>query len=212
MEDRIGNQIETMVDTQLAARGIDDERVLSAFARVPRHVFVEADDVDWAYGDHPLPIGCGQTISQPYVVALSLSAAGVAGAARVLEIGTGSGYQTALMAALAGEVFSVERLKPLFDRARSTLSALGCGNVRLRLGNGTRGWPEEAPYDAIVVSAASRTVPEALLTQLKAGGRLVIPVGGPFAQALTLFTKTLSGTIGTRFLCDCRFVPLIDSD
>jgi protein-L-isoaspartate(D-aspartate) O-methyltransferase len=203
--------IERMIRDQLLARGIDDDDVLTAFEEVPRHVFVSPEDSEWAYGDHPLPIGCGQTVSQPYIVALALQAGRIAGSLRVLEIGTGSGYQTALLARLAGEVWSVERIPALSERAKETLASLGVGNVFLRVGNGCRGWPEGAPYEAIVVSAAARTVPPELIAELAEGGRLVIPVGDPISQRLLLLEKH-DGGIRTSILCDCRFVPLVDSD
>jgi len=211
MSQNVQNAIEAMISGQLAGRGIADEAVLDAFARVPRHVFVDPADADWAYGDHPLPIGFRQTISQPYIVALSLQAAHASGCARVLEIGTGSGYQTALLAVLAGEVWTVERIGPLRERAERSLAGLGLANVRYRVGNGWNGWAEGAPFDAIVVSAAAKIVPPALFRQLKEGGRLVIPVGDAFRQELMLFEKR-DGAASGRPLCECRFVPLVDAE
>ncbi len=202
---------ETMIMTQLVDRGISDAAVLGAFQTVPRHPFVRPADRDWAYGDHPLAIGFGQTISQPYVVALALSAIRTAKLGNVLEIGTGSGYQTALLASLATAVWTVERIGALARRAQETLAVLGYRNVRFRTGNGVHGWPEGAPYEAIVVSAAARAIPPALLDQLAVGGRMAIPLGDGFSQTLTLVTKTADG-FATEALCGCRFVPLIDAE
>jgi len=202
---------EAMVETQLVDRGISDRAVLDAFLQVPRHPFVLSPDRDWAYGDHPLSIGFGQTISQPYVIALALSAVSAATASAVLEIGTGSGYQTALLATLAKAVRTVERIGVLARRAQETLDRLGYANIPYRIGNGVLGWAEGAPYDAIVVSAAARTIPPALVAQLAIGGRMAIPLGDGFSQKLTLIKKTPDG-ITTEPLCDCRFVPLIDAE
>jgi len=200
-----------MIQTQLIDRGISEEAVLAAFRSVPRHPFVRTADRDWAYGDHPLAIGFGQTISQPYVVALALSAVRAAQVTAVLEIGTGSGYQTALLATLAPSVRTIERIGVLARRAQETLYGVGFRNIRYRTGNGVKGWPEGAPYDAIVVSAAARTIPPALLDQLAVGGRMAIPVGDGFSQTLTLVLKTADG-FAQEALCVCRFVPLIDAE
>ncbi|MFZ0284813.1 MAG: protein-L-isoaspartate(D-aspartate) O-methyltransferase [Terriglobales bacterium] len=197
-----------MVDTQLRARGIKDERVLAAMARVPREMFIAAEYQQQAYEDHPLPIGAGQTVSQPYIVALMLEALALKGSETVLEIGTGSGYQTALLAELASKVYSVERVKPLADAAETTLQNLGYGNVSVVVGDGSLGLVEHAPFDAIVVSAAAPKTPQPLLEQLHEGGRMVIPVGPPDAQELKLVRKQ-EGKFVVERLEGCRFVPLI---
>jgi protein-L-isoaspartate(D-aspartate) O-methyltransferase len=197
-----------MVEWQLRRRGIRDERVLHAMARVPRHEFVERELWSEAYEDHPLPIGDGQTLSQPYIVAAMLEAVGLKPPDTVLEIGTGSGYQTAILAELAQQVFSVERLPALGDAAKKRLLGFGYDNVTMVVGDGSVGLAGHAPYDAIVVSAASPAIPQALLDQLKQGGRTVIPVGPPAAQELLLVRKR-EGQIFASTLDACRFVPLI---
>lgn len=197
-----------MVAEQLERRGIRDSRVLRAVAKVPRHLFVEEALVGRAYGDHPLPIGEGQTISQPYMVALMSEALELAGHERVLEIGTGSGYQTAILAELCGKVFTVERLKSLADRAMRRLDELGYYNVLARVGDGTLGWREEAPFDAVIVTAAAPDVPPALLDQLAAKGRLVLPVGDAHTQVLRKCVREDSGLRWTD-LGGCVFVKLI---
>ena len=197
-----------MVDTQLRLRGITDERVLAAFAKVPRHHFVPADFRAEAYADHPLPIGGGQTISQPFIVALMLQALRLQGHERVLEIGSGSGYQTALLAELALEVFSIERLPELLRDVRERLRALGTANVHLTAGNGSLGWPEHAPYEGILVSASAPEVPEPLVAMLAEGGRLVLPIGPQEGQMLVEITKR-GGRLLQRELAGCVFVPLI---
>ena len=164
-----------MVDTQIAARGITDKRVLAAFGKVPRHKFVPEDFQDAAYSDHPLPIGNGQTISQPYMVALMTEKLALKDGERVLEIGTGSGYKLAILAELAKEVYSIERFENLAEAARAKMEALGYRNVVIRSGDGTLGWEEYAPYDGIVVTAAAPDIPQSLVRQLKQGGKLVIP-------------------------------------
>ena len=179
---------------QLRGREISDPAVLAAVAAVPRHLFVPAEERGKAYSDQALPIGSGQTISQPYIVALMTSLLGLKPGARVLEVGTGSGYQAAVLSHLAVEVYTIEILRPLADRARRTLADLGYRNVRFRVGDGFQGWPEAAPFDAIVVTAAPPSVPAPLLAQLKPGGRLVIPVGGRDAlQNLLVFTRRADG-------------------
>jgi len=197
-----------MVAEQLRGRGIRDEHVLEAMARVPRHEFVYPEQRDEAYGDHPLPIGEGQTISQPFVVAAMLEALALRPEDVVLEVGTGSGYQTAILAELVRTVYSIERIASLAERARTVLERLGYSNVILVHGDGSQGLPEAAPFDAIVVAAAAPQVPRPLLEQLRDGGRLVIPVGSGFAQELQLVRK-----IGDRstvlYLDGVRFVPLI---
>jgi protein-L-isoaspartate(D-aspartate) O-methyltransferase len=196
-----------MVREQLVARGIRDARVLAAMGRVPRHELVPEGERDEAYEDGPLPIGEGQTISQPYIVAAMSEAAALSGSERVLEVGTGSGYQAAVLSALAREVYTIELEPTLAERAREALARLGCTNVHTRTGDGYRGWPEAAPFDAIVVTAAPDHVPPALLEQLAPGGRLVIPVGGSGDQELMLYTKTGRG-VERRQLMPVRFVPL----
>ena len=198
----------TMVQTQLRARGLRDERVLRAMARVPRHEFVAEEYGEQAYEDHPILIGEGQTLSQPYIVALMLEALALAGTETVLEIGTGSGYQTALLAELANQVHSVERLPSLARTAEALLRKLGCKHARVHVGDGSQGLPEWAPFDAIVVSAAAPRVPPPLFEQLREGGRMVIPVGPASAQELQLVRKQ-EGRAVVIPLESCRFVPLI---
>ena len=197
-----------MVDQQLTARGITDPRVAAAFRKVPRHLFVPLDLEDSAYEDRPLSIGSGQTISQPYMVALMTSQLRLQGHERVLEIGTGSGYQTAILAELALEVFTVERLPELLSAARTRLEMLGSGNVHLRPADGSLGWPEHAPYDAIIVTAAAPDVPAPLPDQLAEGGRLVLPIGGPEGQILARFEKRHGKTL-RQDIARCVFVPLV---
>ena len=199
---------ERMVKEQLEGRGITDSRVLRALGEIPRHRFVDEAFVGRAYGDHPLPIGEGQTISQPYMVGLMTEALELRGDERVLEIGTGSGYQTAVLAALTGKVYSIERLKRLADRAIRTLDELGYYNVLVRVGDGSVGWPEEAPFDAVLVTAGGPTIPEALLGQVAPGGRFVMPVGNAQTQVLRKGVRTPEG-IGWADLGECVFVKLI---
>jgi len=195
-----------MVDEQLRGRGIRDARVLDAMARVPRHLFVPEAGRDEAYGDHPLPIGHGQTISQPYIVAFMTEALQLEPTHRVLEIGTGSGYQAAVLGELAGEVFTIEIIEPLAERARQTLSANGYRNVTVRTGNGYLGWPEHAPYDRIMVTAAPDAVPQALIDQLKVGGLMAIPLGTGL-QELQILRRT-EGGMETLTTLPVRFVPM----
>jgi len=197
-----------MVAEQLVRRGIRDERVLRAMGKVPRHRFVEEALAGRAYGDYPLPIGEAQTISQPYMVALMTEALGLSGQERVLEIGTGCGYQTAVLAELCGKVFSVERLKGLADRAIRTLDSLGYYNVLIRVGDGSLGWKEEAPFDAILVAAGAPMIPEALQEQLSVSGRLVAPVGDVQSQVLRKGVRTETG-IAWSDLGSCVFVKCI---
>jgi protein-L-isoaspartate(D-aspartate) O-methyltransferase len=197
-----------MVDSQLRARGIGDERVLDAMLRVPRHAFAPERFRDQAYEDHPLPIGEGQTISQPYIVARMLEALALTPADRVLEVGTGSGYVTALLAELAAQVFSVERHGALAAAARALLARMGYANVRVIVGDGSRGFAEGAPYAAIIVSAAAAEVPRALLEELAEGGRMIIPVGPADSQQLQLI-HVEQGQPRTALRELCRFVPLI---
>lgn len=206
--DLFGRERVRMVDDQLARRGIKDERVLAAMRRVPRHRFVEEAFRERAYGDHPLPIGQEQTISQPYIVALMTSLLELTGREKVLEIGTGSGYQTAVLAELARRVCSIERIPALAARARAALEALGYANVWVRVGNGTLGWPDEAPFDRILVAAGGPSVPPPLFDQLAEGGRMVLPLGDQTGQTLTL-VESVGGQMRTRPCGDCHFVPLV---
>jgi protein-L-isoaspartate(D-aspartate) O-methyltransferase len=204
-------QRRSMVESQLRARGIRDERVLAAMFRVPRHEFVSAEHRDQVYEDHPIPIGEGQTLSQPYIVAVMLEALALDPSDTVLEIGTGSGYQTALLAELAKQVYSVERHASLAHDARATLARLGYSNVEVALGDGSHGLAERAPFDAIVVSAAAPQIPPPLFEQMREGGRMVIPVGPAHAQELQLVRKQ-AGKLIVANLEGCRFVPLIGSE
>lgn len=197
-----------MVREQLAARGIEDGRVLSAMERVPRELFVDPVDRDFAYADLPLRIGCGQTISQPYMVALICERAGVRAGDRALDVGTGSGYQAAVLAELGAEVDSVERIADLAIRARRKLRAAGYAQVSVHVGDGSLGLPERAPFDVITVAAAAPSVPDALYHQLRPGGRLVVPVGGQRGQRLELVVKSPEGPAVARSV-PCRFVPLL---
>ncbi len=198
---------ERMVVEQIEARGVRDPRVLVALREVPRHQFVPQPLRAEAYHDHPLAIGHGQTISQPYVVALMTELAHVRPSAKVLEIGTGCGYQTALLAELAREVFSIEFVEPLAAAAARLLTDLGYHNVRVRAGDGSNGWPEEAPFDVILVTAAPQVVPDPLLEQLKIGGRLVVPEGGE-SQTLRVYTRTEAG-FAIQDSIGVRFVPMV---
>jgi protein-L-isoaspartate(D-aspartate) O-methyltransferase len=200
---------ERMVRTQLAERGIREVRVLDAMSRVPRHEFVPETLRQEAYEDHPLPIGEGQTISQPYIVAAMLEHLALQAADRVLEVGTGSGYVTALLSLLCAEVYSVERHAQLAALAESTLHRLGYRNMKIRVGDGSLGWPEYAPFDAILVSAATPEMPPALFAQLREGGRMVVPIGPASSQELQLIRK-IGGEPAVRVLEGCRFVPLVE--
>ena len=197
-----------MVETQLRARGIEDERVLAAMARVPRHLFVPEPWRLRAYDDSPLPIGAGQTISQPYVVAYMTELLQVEPEHEVLEIGTGSGYQAAVLAELARRVSSIEIVPELAARARATLAEAGYGNVEVREGNGYLGWPERAPFARILVTAAPPEIPSALVDQLAVGGRMVLPVGID-SQEIVVITRTAEGVREERTL-PVRFVPMVD--
>jgi len=199
---------EAMVENQIIARGITDEHVLNAMRAVPRHAFVSDSFSGEAYEDHPLPVGGGQTISQPYIVALMTSHLELAGNEKVLEIGTGSGYQAAILAKLAREVHTVERIPELAESAKKTLKALGIKNVIVHIGDGSLGWPESAPYDRIIVTAAAPAVPEELTAQLKPGGRLIIPVGERWSQMLEEWEQTDAGQ-QKRNVLPVVFVPLL---
>ena len=199
---------ERMVEEQLAQRGIQDERVLGAMRRVPRHLFVEEALRERAYGDHPLPIGEEQTISQPFIVGLMSALLELRGEEKVLEIGTGSGYQTAVLAELSRRVCSIERLPRLAERARALLADLGYQNVWIRVGNGALGWPDEAPFDRILVAAAGPSVPPPLFQQLVEGGRMVVPLGDPVNQTLTL-VENVGGEMRSTPHGECKFVKLV---
>jgi len=201
---------QTMVERQLVSRGIADRRVLDALRRVPRHLFVPEQFRRLAYEDHPLPIGLEQTISQPYIVALMTELARVANDHTVLEIGTGSGYQAAVLSVLARRVYSIEYLAPLGEAARKRLTELGYNNVEVKIGDGYQGWPERQPFDAILVTAASEEVPQPLIDQLKPGGTLVIPVGRQAdTQMLQVLEKDSRGKIARKNTIPVRFVPLV---
>ena len=197
-----------MVEEQLAHRGVTDERVLAAMRRVPRHLFVEEPLRDRAHGDHPLPIGEEQTISQPYIVGFMTQLLELKGQEKILEVGTGSGYQTAVLAELARRVCSIERLPRLAERARNLLEQLGYDNVWVRVGSGTLGWPDEAPFDRILVTAGGPSVPPPLFQQLAEGGRMVVPVGDVANQTLTVVEK-IRGEMKTSPCGDCKFVKLV---
>jgi protein-L-isoaspartate(D-aspartate) O-methyltransferase len=196
-----------MVETQIRARGVRDPRVLAAMEKVPRHLFVDSSQREQAYEDHPLPIAGSQTISQPYIVALMTELLDLSPKARVLEIGTGSGYQSAVLAELASEVYSIEILPDLARTASEKLKSLGYTNVVVLEGDGYRGWPEHAPFDGIVVTAAPERIPQPLVDQLATGGRMVIPVGG-FFQELKVFTKAKDGSLSEKDIIPVRFVPM----
>lgn len=196
-----------MVEYQIRRRGIKDRKVLKAMLKVPRHLFVPEQMKELAYGDEPLPIGEGQTISQPYIVAYMTEVLRLRGQEKVLEVGTGSGYQTAVLAEIVREVYTVELIPELSERARAVLEKLGYRNIHFRVGDGTLGWPEHAPFDAILVSAAPASVPLALVEQLKVGSQMIIPVGTDF-QELVLVTRKETGWDEQK-LIGVRFVPLI---
>ena len=197
-----------MVKNQIEARGVQNPRVLSAMLTVPRHLFVNEALMDQAYSDHPLPIGDQQTISQPYIVALMTEALALQKGDRVLEIGTGSGYQAAILAQTAFRVYTIERNRRLYSTARGLFDKLGYFNIVTRYGDGTMGWKEESPFDAIVVTAGAPALPDTLVDQLDIGGRMVIPVGSLFSQELIRIEKTENGINETN-LGGCRFVKLI---
>ena len=196
-----------MVERQLRGRDITDTKVLDVMARVPRHRFVAPEQADEAYADYPLPIGHGQTISQPYIVALMTQLARPKAESRALDIGTGSGYQAAVLAELCKEVYSIEIVEPLADQARKRLAELGYKNITVRAGDGYRGWPEKAPFDVIVVAAAPDHVPQPLVDQLARGGRLVIPVGD-YPQELLVLEKQADGSVRRQTTIPVAFVPM----
>ena len=205
---RYARERERMVGEQVAGRGVTDSRVLAAMRRVPRHRFVQEALRARAYGDHPLPIGEDQTISQPFIVGLMTSLLELTGREKVLEVGTGSGYQTAVLAAVARRVCSIERLPRLAERARSLLESLGHDNVWIRVGNGALGWPDEAPFDRIIVTAGGPAIPPPLVQQLAGGGRMVLPVGDTDNQTLTVIDN-VGGEIRQRTHGECKFVKLV---
>ena len=197
-----------MVEEQLIPRGIKDPRVLNAFYKIERHKFIPENLRNTAYADFPLPIGESQTISQPYIVALMTECLGLTGKEKVLEIGTGSGYQTAILAELAGEVYSIERFEFLAKKAQTFLGELGYKNIKIRVGDGTMGWEEARPFDRIIITAASPKVPLPLLDQLADNGKLILPLGEGFSQVLTLVEKK-DGKLESSDICGCVFVPLV---
>lgn len=207
-EKEMTDQRERMVDRQIERRGIENPRVLQALRDVKRHLFVEPEDVTSAYEDHPLPIGHGQTISQPYIVALMTEVIDPQPRDRVLEIGTGSGYQAAVLSRLVEHVFTIEIVEALGEAAQTRLKNLGYQNVSVKVGDGYQGWPEHAPFDKIVVTAAPPEVPQALVDQLAPGGCMVVPVGTTF-QELLLVEKSKGGEISKRVITGVRFVPMV---
>ena len=201
---------ERMIERTIARRGLDDPRLLAAFRAVPREAFVSAEQAPFAYADAPLPIESGQTISQPYIVALTIDAAGIGPGDTVLEIGAGSGYAAAVIGQIAGDVVAIERHHELVELARERMRRLGYANVRVVEGDGTLGCPAEAPFDAIVAAASGSHVPSVLIDQLTPGGRIVMPLGEPHSvQSLIKLTKLADGTLEREDLCAVRFVPLI---
>ncbi len=199
---------ERMVRNQLISRGITDQRVLQAMGKIPRHLFIEEALEGEAYNDHPLPIGHKQTISQPYIVAMMTEALELKGSEKTLEIGTGSGYQTAVLAELSRTVYTVERIRPLMERARGLLEKQGFHNVLYRTNDGTLGWKDFEPYDAIMVTAGAPKIPDPLMKQLSDGGRMVIPVGNRFGQDLIKVTR-VKNVYKEQNLGGCRFVDLV---
>jgi len=210
-DSRFDSLRQDMVEFQIMRRGVDDRGVLRAMEEVPRHLFVPETVRDEAYVDHPLLIGHGQTISQPYIVALMTSLLELDGSQKVLEIGTGSGYQAAILGELAAEVYTIEIREELARVAEVLLADLGYDNIHVRAGNGYNGWPEEAPFDAIIVTASPPEIPAALVAQLKVGGRMVVPVGAGAVQDLELLTKTASGVL-SQDIVPVRFVPMIGGE
>jgi len=201
-----------MVDQQLVGRGIKDAKVIAAFRVIERHKFVPPELEEKAYEDRPLPIGEGQTISQPYIVALMSELLKLTGKEKVLEIGTGSGYQAAILAKLAKSVYTIERFALLADRAKAVFQGLNLTNIESKVADGTSGWQEEAPFNCILIAAASEDVPQALINQLENGGRLIAPLGGSFSQVLTLIEKEKSGNLKSSQICGCVFVPLVGTN
>ncbi len=200
-----------MVEAQLRARGIHNERVLAAMGKVPREVFAQSETYAEAYGDHPLPIGAGQTVSQPYIVASMIESLEVSPEDRVLEVGTGTGYQAALLAELASEVWTIERFPALAQAAQQILARLGYNNIHVVEGDGSKGLPEQAPFSRILVAAAAPSIPASLVAQLAEGGRLVIPIGNRTEQQIQLVRKVAGETATTTHEL-CRFVPLVGEE
>jgi protein-L-isoaspartate(D-aspartate) O-methyltransferase len=209
--DKYRKQRIKMVDSQIRSRGIRDERVLKTMEMIPRHLFVDEGLINRAYNDNPLPIGERQTISQPYIVALMTEALELTGNEKVLEIGTGCGYQSAILSKLADRVFSIERIASLAGKARMLLDSLDCFNVLISVGDGTCGWREEAPFDAVMIAAGAPDVPRPILEQLAVGGRLVIPVGSQYSQVLLKLTRLSEDIedVKREDLGGCRFVNLV---
>ena len=208
-QDDFVTQRESMVEVQIRARGVNDEKVLAALRKVPRHLFVPEELRPFAHGDEPLPIGEAQTISQPYIVGYMTEALELSGGEKVLEVGTGSGYQTAVLAEIVRQVFTVELIGALSEKARALLQALGYSNIYSKVGDGTLGWEENAPFDAIMVTAAAAAVPKRLQEQLGPNGRMIIPVGAGF-QELFLITRERRG-FRKKKLLPVRFVPLVSA-
>lgn len=198
-----------MIDEQLVRRGIHDAATLASMALVPRHEFVPEQAIHLAYEDSPLPIGFLQTISQPYMVALMTQSARLKSTDKVLEIGTGSGYQAAVLSKMVTDVYTIERIPELSAQAQVVFEKLALTNIHLKIGDGTLGWPEEAPFDAILVTAGAPVAPQSLMNQIKVGGRLIIPVGNEFVQDLFCYTRTGEDEMEQEFLESVRFVPLI---
>lgn len=205
--DKYEQQRNDMVETQIYQRGVRDELVLKAMHKVPRHEYVPPNLHDYAYQDHPLPIGENQTISQPYIVAFMTECLGLKGGEKVLEIGTGSGYQAAVLGEIAGEVYTIEIIESLANRAKEILEKMDYKNIYVKWGDGYQGWPEKAPFDGIIVTAAPDHIPRPLIDQLKPGGRMIIPVGD-YYQELILIAKSNEGEISQRSVLPVRFVPM----
>ena len=208
----VDERLSVMVKQQLKQRGIIDERALSAMSKIERHLFVNKSDVDLAYDDRPLGIGCGQTISQPLMVAIMTEILALKGDETILEIGTGSGYQTAILAELVKEVYTIERMKPLQRKAKAVLKELNYSNIHYKVGDGTIGWTEKAPFDSIIVTAAAPEIPLSLFNQLAVGGRMVVPVGVRYSQELKLILKLEDGEMSVIDRGACIFVPLIGEE
>lgn len=200
-----------MVEEQLIPRGISDPKVLSVFRRVPRHRFVPEEYIESSYDDHPLPIGNGQTISQPYMVALMTEQLALKGGEKILEIGAGSGYQAAILSEIAKEVYTVERIEPLAKKCDTILKELGYKNIKVIAGDGTLGYKEASPYDGIIVTCGAPGIPDSYIEQLKLNGRMVIPIGSQFSQVLNVIIKK-EKDVEVKEVCGCVFVPLIGKD
>lgn len=210
-EGYFAEQREKMVKNQIMKRGVTSEKVVEALRNVKRHFFVPEDLRGRAYEDRPLPIGYGQTISQPYIVALMTEALELSEPDKVLEVGTGSGYQAAVLAEIVDKVYTIEIVEPLGEQAKERMENLGYDNVEVKIGDGYKGWPKEAPFDAIIVTAAPTEIPEPLKEQLAEGGKMIIPVGERFAQELVLLEKK-KGKLKRKNIIPVRFVPLVDED